>query len=65
MAYRGCPRGHPFRIAFLGCPRARQRHIAQNCHFDIFAILDRFPHLLGIGIDEGTAIEVSGGEFRV
>ena len=34
-------------------------------NFDIFAILDRFPHLLGIGIDEGTAIEVSGNEFHV
>ena len=42
-----------------------QHHIARNRHFDMFAILDRYPHLLGIGIDEGTAIEVQGNAFRV
>jgi cyanophycinase len=42
-----------------------QHHIARNRHFDMFAILDRYPHLLGIGIDEGTAIEIHGNAFRV
>lgn len=42
-----------------------QHHLARNRHFDMFAILDRYPHLLGIGIDEGTAIEVTGNELHV
>ena len=56
---------HGLGFGFISNVAIDQHHIAQNRHFDIFAILDRFPHLLGIGIDEGTAIEVSGGEFRV
>ena len=56
---------HEVGFGFISNVAIDQHHISQNRHFDIFAILDRFPHLLGIGIDEGTAIEVSGNEFHV
>ena len=31
----------------------------------LLAALARFPHLLGVGIDEDTALVAEGGEFRV
>jgi len=42
-----------------------QHHLARNRHFDMFSILDKYPHLLGIGIDENTAIIVRGDTFSV
>ena len=39
--------------------------ICRNRQFDIFEILDAHPQLLGIGLDENTAIIVSGNEFEV
>ena len=42
-----------------------QHHLARNRHFDMFSIRSRYPELLGIGIDEGTAIIVRGNEFTV
>lgn len=56
---------HEVGFGFISNVAIDQHHIARNRHFDLFAILDRYPHLLGIGIDEGTAIEVSGNEFQV
>jgi len=56
---------HEVGFGFISNVAIDQHHIARNRHFDMFAILDRYPHLLGIGIDEGTAIEVSRNEFHV
>lgn len=56
---------HEVGFGFISNVAIDQHHIARNRHFDMFAILDRYPHLLGVGIDEGTAIEVSGNEFHV
>jgi len=36
-----------------------------NRQYDIFEILDAKPELLGIGLDENTAIVVKGNEFEV
>jgi len=42
-----------------------QHVLARNRHFDLFEILKKHPNLLGIGIDEDTAIVVHGNEFEV
>ncbi len=42
-----------------------QHVLARNRHFDMFEILETHPELLGIGIDENTAIVVKGNEFEV
>ena len=42
-----------------------QHVLARNRHFDLFNILEKRPELLGIGLDEGTAIVVQGNEFDV
>jgi len=42
-----------------------QHLLALNRQFDILEILDAHPELLGIGLDENTAIVVHGDEFEV
>lgn len=42
-----------------------QHVLARNRHFDLFEIMEAKPELLGIGIDENTAIVVQGNEFEV
>lgn len=42
-----------------------QHLLAMNRQYDIFEILDARPELLGIGLDENTAIVVQGNEFEV
>ncbi|WP_281540496.1 cyanophycinase [Maribacter aestuarii] len=42
-----------------------QHVLARNRQFDMFDILKNRPELLGIGIDESTAIVVQGNEFEV
>lgn len=42
-----------------------QHLLALNRQFDIFEILDKHHNLLGIGLDENTAIVVTGNEFEV
>ena len=42
-----------------------QHVLARNRQFDMFEILKEHPELLGIGIDEDTAIIVHGNQFEV
>ena len=42
-----------------------QHVLARNRQFDMFDILQNRPELLGIGIDESTAIVVKDNEFEV
>lgn len=42
-----------------------QHLLAMNRQYDIFEIIDARPELLGIGLDENTAIVVQGNEFEV
>lgn len=46
-------------------PGGRQWRLARNRQFDMFEILDFYPSLLGIGLDENTAIHVTGNTFEV
>ena len=39
--------------------------IARRREDDLIAVIDKHPELLGIGIDEGTAIVVQGDRFEV
>lgn len=56
---------HEEGFGFISNVAIDQHHLARNRHFDMFAILERYPRLLGIGIDENTAIEVSRNAFEV
>ena len=42
-----------------------QHVLARNRQFDMFEIMKSHPELLGISIDEGTAIVVKGNQFEV
>lgn len=42
-----------------------QHLLARNRQFDMFEVFTKYPHILGIGIDENTGIIVSGNEFKV
>jgi len=42
-----------------------QHVLARNRQFDLFDIINNKPELLGIGIDENTAIIVKGDQFEV
>jgi cyanophycinase len=42
-----------------------QHVLARNRQFDLYEIMRAHPELLGLGIDENTAIVVSGDSFRV
>lgn len=42
-----------------------QHVLKRNRQFDLIPVLDSYPHLLGIAMDEQTAIIVSNNQFRV
>ena len=42
-----------------------QHHLVRNRHFDMLEVVQKHPELLGIGIDEDTAIVVRGNELKV
>ena len=42
-----------------------QHHLERNRHYDMFDLLKIRPELLGIGIDQNTAVLVQGNEFEV
>jgi cyanophycinase len=56
---------HQEGFGFLKNVAIDQHLLAMNRQFDIFEILDAHPELLGIGLDENTAIVVSGNTFEV
>ncbi len=56
---------HESGFAFIKNLAVDQHLLAMNRQYDIFEILEAKPHLLGIGLDENTAIVVTGNEFEV
>ena len=42
-----------------------QHLLRRNRQFDMLEVIDKHPHLLGIGLDENTAIVVQGDRFDV
>src|SRR5919199_2484913 len=56
---------HEEGLAFVRGVAIDQHWLARNRHFDLLEIVDTHPELLGIGIDEDTAIVVQGDTFEV
>jgi len=56
---------HEVGFGFIQNIAIDQHVLARNRHFDLFEILDAKPGLLGIGIDEKTAMIVQGDVFEV
>jgi cyanophycinase len=56
---------HQEGFGFLKNVAIDQHVLARNRQFDMFDILKNRPELLGISIDEGTAIIVRGNQFEV
>ncbi|MEM9822026.1 MAG: cyanophycinase [Bacteroidota bacterium] len=56
---------HEAGFGFLKNTAIDQHVLARNRQFDLFQILEKRPELLGIGIDENTAMVVKGDQFEV
>ena len=56
---------HEEGLGFITNIAIDQHVLARNRQFDMFDILKNRPELLGIGLDENTAIVVHGDEFEV
>lgn len=56
---------HEIGFGFIKNIAIDQHVLARNRQFDLFTILDKKPELLGVGIDEGTAMIVQGNTFEV
>ena len=56
---------HEQGLGFVTNVAIDQHVIARNRHFDMFDILKNRPELLGISLDENTAIVVKGDTFEV
>lgn len=56
---------HEVGMGFIKNIAIDQHTLARNRHFDMFEIIEKRPELLGIAIDENTAIHVTGDSFEV
>jgi cyanophycinase len=56
---------HEEGLAFVKDVAIDQHLLMRNRQFDLVEIIEAHPHLLGIGIDENTAIVVQGDRFQV
>ena len=56
---------HEQGFSFLTNSAIDQHLLRRNRQFDMFPVLQEEPHLLGIGLDEATAVVVSENRFEV
>jgi len=56
---------HEEGLGFIENIAIDQHTLARNRQFDMFEVLEAYPDLLGIAIDENTAMLVSGNVFEV
>jgi cyanophycinase len=56
---------HTVGMGFLKNAAVDQHVLRRNRQFDMLEVIDKHPDLLGIGLDEDTAIVVSGDQFDV
>jgi cyanophycinase len=56
---------HIVGFGFLKSSAIDQHLLRRNRQFDMLEVIDKHPDLLGIGIDEDTAIVVTGDQFDV
>lgn len=52
-------------LGFLKNAAVDQHLLRRNRQFDMLEVIDKYPQLLGIGLDEDTAIVVRGDQFDV
>jgi cyanophycinase len=52
-------------MGFLRNTAIDQHLLRRNRHFDMLEVIKKYPELLGIGLDEDTAIVVRGDSFEV
>lgn len=56
---------HEVGLGFLRATAIDQHLLRRNRHFDLIEVVEARPELLGIGLDENTAILVQGDRFEV
>jgi cyanophycinase len=56
---------HQVGFGYLKNTAIDQHVLRRNRQFDLIEVIETYPELLGIGIDENTAIVVQGDEFEV
>ena len=56
---------HEVGLGFLRNVAIDQHLLRRNRHFDLIEVVEARPELLGIGLDENTAIVVRGDDFEV
>ncbi len=56
---------HEQGFAYISNVAIDQHVLVRNRQFDLIEIIEAHPELLGLGIDENTAIVVTGNEFEV
>ena len=56
---------HTVGLGFLKNAAVDQHLLRRNRQFDMLDVIDKHPELLGIGLDEDTAIVVEGDQFDV
>ncbi|MGE0862744.1 MAG: cyanophycinase [Vicinamibacterales bacterium] len=56
---------HTVGLGFLKNAAVDQHLLRRNRQFDMLEVIDKHPELLGIGLDEDTAIVVAGDRFDV
>ena len=56
---------HTEGLGFVQNATFDQHLLQRNRHFDLIEVIERYPHLLGIGLDVDTGIVVRGDEFEV
>lgn len=56
---------HTVGFGFLKNAAVDQHLLRRNRQFDMLEVIDKHPELLGIGLDEDTAVVVSGDRFDV
>ena len=56
---------HEEGLGFIKNIAIDQHLLTRNRHFDLIEIIEEKPDLLGIGLDENTAIAVRGNRFEV
>lgn len=56
---------HTVGLGFLRNAAVDQHLLRRNRQFDMLEVIDEYPQLLGIGIDEDTAVVVQGDQFDV
>jgi cyanophycinase len=56
---------HTAGFGFMKSTAIDQHLLRRNRQFDLLEVIDKHPHLFGVGLDENTAIVVEGDRFDV